>query len=165
MSYKSRIKVKEDLEFLKKSYSKQKDSRIKLRIRSLILLFEFPDKKQEDIASHLCIGHSTLKRWYKTYREDGFLSFISINTGGNKKSIIPEKVHSGIEEKLNDSSNPLLGYWDATLWVQSNFGIDIKYHTLRKYMIKHFKCKLKMPRKSHYQKDEQAIEAFFKTTR
>ena len=31
-------------------------------------------------------------------------------------------------------------------------------------MVTHFKTKLKSPRKSHYQKDEQAIEAFFKTT-
>ena len=32
-------------------------------------------------------------------------------------------------------------------------------------MIKHFMTKLKVPRKSHYKKDEQAIEAFFKTAR
>lgn len=33
----------------------------------------------------------------------------------------------------------------------------------RKYMIFHFKTKLKSQRKSHYKKDEQAIETFFKT--
>ena len=40
----------------------------------------------------------------------------------------------------------------------------ISYTTLRNYMITNFKTKLKSPRKSHYKKDEQAIEAFKKTT-
>jgi len=31
-------------------------------------------------------------------------------------------------------------------------------------MIKHFKTKLKSPRKSHYKKDQQAVNAFLKTT-
>ena len=39
----------------------------------------------------------------------------------------------------------------------------MKYNTLRTYLIRHFGTKLRMPRKSHYKKDEQAIEAFKKT--
>lgn len=163
MSYKSKIKVKESLETLRKRYAKSKDPRIKLKIKSLILFVEHPEKRQQDIADHLCIGYSTLKRWYKQYTEQSFSSFASMNMGGNKPSIVPGEIHRALEEKLRDSSNPLSGYWDAVLWVESGFGLKIKYQTLRKYMIKHFKCKLKSPRKSHYQKDGQAIEAFFKT--
>ena len=163
MSYKAKFKIVESLEILRKRYTSTKDSRIKLKIKGLILLKENPDKKQEEIASHLCIGYSTLKRWIKQYNNKGFDAFSTIKAGGQKKSIIPEAVHKGLEEKLNDSANPLLGYWDAALWVENNFHVRIKYQTLRKYMIKHFKCKLKAPRKSHYQKDEQAIEAFLKT--
>lgn len=163
MPYKSKIKVKESVETLRKRYAKSKDPRIKLKIKSLILFVEHPEKRQQDIADHLCIGYSTLKRWYKQYTEKGFSSFSSMNMGGNKSSVVPDEIHQALEEKLHDSSNPLSGYWDAVLWVESGFGLKIKYQTLRKYMIKHFKCKLKSPRKSHYQKDEQAIEAFFKT--
>ena len=111
----------------------------------------------------MCIGYSTLKRWYKQYKEQGFSSFASMNMGGNKPSVVPDEIHQALKEKLHDSNNPLSGYRDAVLWIESGFGVKIKYQTLRKYMIKHFKCKLKSPRKSHYKKDEQAIEAFFKT--
>jgi transposase len=163
MSYQSKLTIKESVESLRGSYASSKDHRVKLKIRSLILFVEHPEKRQQDIADHLCIGHSTLKRWYKQYREQGFSSFASMNMGGNKPSVVPQEIHQALEEKLHDSSNPLSGYWDAVLWVESNFGLKIKYQTLRNYMIKHFKCKLKSPRKSHYQKDEQAIEAFFKT--
>lgn len=164
MSYKSKLEVKESLNWLRDSYGNCKDPRIKLRIKSLIFYLEHPEKRQQDIADHLCIGHSTLKRWYNHYKTKGFSSFATMSMGGNKKSVVPEQVHQALEKKLNDSGTPLLGYWDAVLWVESNFGVKIKYQTLRKYMKKHFRCKLKSPRKSHYHKDEQAIEAFFKTT-
>ena len=164
MSYQSKLTIKESLGSLRGSYASSKDHRVKLKIKSLILFVEHPEKRQQDIADHLCIGYSTLKRWYKQYTEQGFSSFASMNMGGNKPSVVPEEVHQALEEKLRDSSNPLSGYWDAVLWVESGFGLKIKYQTLRKYMIKHFKCKLKSPRKSHYQKDQQAIEAFLKTT-
>ncbi len=39
----------------------------------------------------------------------------------------------------------------------------IKIPLIEKYMIKHFKTKFKVPRKSHYKKDEQVIETIFKT--
>lgn len=165
MSYKSNLKVTESLEFLQERYHRSRDHRVKLKIKSLLLFLEYPERKQQDIADHLCIGYSTLKRWYKQYKGQGFSSFASINMGGNKKGVVPEEIHQALEKKLKDSGTPLRGYWDAVLWVGSNFGVKIKYQTLRKYMIKHFKCKLKSPRKSHYQKEDQAIEAFFKTTR
>ncbi len=32
-----------------------------------------------------------------------------------------------------------------------------------RYLIQHFKTKLKVPRKSHYKKDDKAVDAFLKT--
>lgn len=164
MSYKSSITVKEELSELKKKFQASKNQKVKLKLKSLIMLKEDPDRKQEDIANHLCIGYSTLKRWFKNYRTHGLDAFLRVIPTGVKKSVISEDIHEALKEKLNDSSDPLMGYWHAVLWVESNFNVTLKYQTLRKYMIKHFNTKLKVPRKSHYQKDEQAIEAFLKTT-
>jgi len=50
----------------------------------------------------------------------------------------------------------------AQQWVRDNFGLEIKNNTLRTYLILHFKTKIKAPRKSHYKKDDQTIEAFLK---
>jgi hypothetical protein len=90
---------------------------------------------------------------------------VSLRAGGNRISVIDRTVHESLSEKLNNSSDPLLGYWDAVLWVKDKHGIDVKYNTLRTYLIRHFKAKLKSPRKSHYKKDEGAIIAFKKTAR
>ena len=82
---------------------------------------------------------------------------------GKPKSLITTEIHEVLEEKLNDSNSPLQGYWDAVMWIKDTKGLIVSYQVLRNYMIKHFKTKLKVPRKSHYKKDEEAIEAFFKT--
>lgn len=164
MSYKSSITVNEDLSELKKKLQASKNQKVKLKLKSLIMLKEYPQKKQEDIANHLSIGYSTLKRWYMSYRTLGLNVFLRVVPTGVRKSVVSKEIHEALKEKLNDSSDPLLGYWHAVLWVKSSFNVTIKYQTIRKYMIKHFNTKLKVPRKSHYQKDEQAIEAFLKTT-
>lgn len=82
----------------------------------------------------------------------------------NKKSkIITPEIHKGLEERLNSSEKGFLGYWEAQQWVSNQHGVQVKYHWLRQYLIKHFKTKLKSPRKSHYKKDYQAVDAFLKT--
>ena len=56
------------------------------------------------------------------------------------------------------------GYNNAVLWIQQEFGYEIKYHTVRSFMIRNFGSKLKTPRKSHYKKDEVAFDTFKKTS-
>lgn len=160
----SKISVIETPQELKNRLQSSVNHRVRLKIKSLLLLQEEVDRKRQiDIANHLCIGFSTLKEWYRDYSVNGIDSFLKVKAKGKPKSLIPIEVHKALEIKLNDSENPLLGYWDAVLWVKNNHQLEIKYTTLRKYMITNFGTKLKSPRKSHYKKDDQAIEAFFKT--
>lgn len=164
MSYVSRIIVNETVGELNAAYHKAKDQRIKLKVKSLLLFKEGKFKKQEELANHLCIGYSTLRLWLRKYSNYGFDHFIRIPAKGKPTSSITPDIHCALEKKLNESHDPLKGYWHAVSWLKEEKGIDIGYQALRKHMIKHFKTKLKSPRKSHYKKDEQAIEAFFKTT-
>lgn len=164
MPYASRIKIKETEEELNLVYHKIKDHRIKLKVKSLILFKEGNFKKQEDLANHLCIGYSTLRLWLRKYTADGLAAFVREPARGKPQCTITPEVHKALEQKLNDSHDTLKGYWHAVVWIKETIGVDIGYQALRKYMIKHFKTKLKAPRKSHYKKVEQAIEAFFKTT-
>lgn len=134
-------------------------------MKCLIYTKENRYKTQTILATHLGIDYSSLKRWFKHYREEGLNSYLTLKSGGYKQSIITQEVHQKLEDKLNNSSDPLKGYWEAKQWIKDNFGLDMKYNTVRTYLIRHFKTKIKAPRKSHYKKDEQAIEAFFKTSK
>jgi transposase len=165
MSHASSIIIKETKEELLSAYHKQKNSRIKLKVKALILFQEGNYKKQEDLAMHLCIGYSTLRLWLRKYRDEGLKTYLKVPARGKPKCLVTSDLHRALEDKLKDSGNPLQSYLEAVEWVKEEHGIKLGYHALRKYMIKHFKTKLKVPRKSHYKKDEQAIEAFFKTAR
>lgn len=165
MSRKSSIIVTESIKELKYLSHREHDYRIRQRIKCLIYTKEGKFKGQLELSNYLGVDYSTVKRWLKKYREGGLSSLTQLNIGGQRPSVISPELHEALSEKLNDSRNPLLGYLDAVLWVKNNHGINLKYTTLREYMIRHFKTKLKEPRKSHYKKDEQAIEAFKKTTK
>lgn len=165
MGRQANIIINESLKELKGLYKKESNPKLKLRLKCLIYTKEKKYKTQTILATHLGIDYSSLKRWLKQYTEEGLESYLSIKSGGNKPSIVSAEIHKKLSEKLNDSKNPLKGYWEAQQWVKDNFSLDIKYNTLRTYLIRHFKTKIKVPRKSHYKKDEQAIEAFFKTSK
>ncbi len=164
MGRKSTLVVTQSIEELQSLSRRSNDYRVRQRVISLILTKKAKFKSQVALANHLGIDYATLKRWFKKYREQGLDSLIHIKVGGQRPSVISPELHEKLAEKMKDSKNPLLGYWDAVLWVKNNHGVELKYTTLREYLIRHFKTKLKEPRKSHYKKDEQAIEAFKKTT-
>lgn len=164
MARKSTIKITQSIEELQVLSSRESNYRIRQRIKCLIFTKEGKFKGQLQLAHHLGVDYATVKRWLKQYREEGLTSLILIKNTGTRPSVISPELHNKLFEKMNDSKNPLRGYWDAVLWVKSNHCIDLKYTTLREYLIRNFKTKLKEPRKSHYKKDEQAIEAFKKTT-
>jgi len=59
------------------------------------------------------------------FKESGLTAMLVISSGGLRKHSEIELIHNELEVKLNDSSDPLLGYWDAVLWVKANFKIDV----------------------------------------
>ena len=90
-----------------------------------------------------------------------YLGFFKYINGGKRREVIPQSIYKEIENKLNDSNVPLQWYTDVVSWVKQEFGYR-KYHTLRAFMIRNFVSKLKVPRKSHYKKDEVAFETLKK---
>ena len=155
--------VLESLDFLKKLKNKQKTLKGQKRIACLLLLKNEEFKTQQELANYLGIQRRTLSTWLNLYRNKGIKGLELKITRKKKSKIITSEIHQGLLKKVNDSNNPLLGYWDAQRWVMDNFNVSVQYHWLRVYMIKHFKTKLKSPRKSHYKKDQQAVNAFLKT--
>ena len=158
------LTIKESLSTLKLYRKKEKSHKKKLRLLSLILTKENKFSRRIDLAEYLEVNIDTLNKWTGKYKKYGLTGLLSLNSGGKRREAIPHSIHKEIENKLNDSNLPLQGYTDAVSWVKQEFGYQIKYHTLRAFMIRNFGSKLKVPRKSHYKKDEVAFEAFKKTS-
>ena len=159
------IGIKESVEELDYLYKKSRKHKVKLRIKSLILTKTQKFPTREKLAEHLGINVKTLYVWTKTYTTQGLSTMLNSTSGGKHNYVVSNTIKEGLEEKLRNSNNPLQGYTDAVEWVKNNYDLEINYHTLRSFMIVNFGTKLKMPRKSHYKKDEEAFEAFKKTSK
>jgi hypothetical protein len=84
--------------------------------------------------------------------------------GGFKKSVVSKEEHDKIALKLNDPKNGIRGYTELLDWVNKELHKDMKYITLLKYTERHFGSKIKVARKSHVKKDEEAVASFKKTS-
>lgn len=159
----AKVVVKEGLKDLKKLRSKVKTAKIQKRVECLIIFKSHPLKTKQAVADHLLVKRKTIHSWLALYKDGGIQGLLDTGSRNKKSKTISAEIHKGLEAKLQDDKDALLGYWQVQLWVKQTYGVDISYHWLRKYVIKYFKCKLKQPRKSHYKKDDEAATAFLKT--
>lgn len=155
--------IKESELELKSLRKKQKNYRTEKRLIWLECILSKRFKTRKQLASYLNINPRTQERWINQYIDSGIEGLLTDKPKHLKSRIITPEIHQGLQERVNSSTNPFLGYWDAQSWVYDNYGVEVKYHLLRHYLIKHFKTKLKVPRKSHYKKDDEAEKAFLKT--
>jgi len=121
-------------------------------------------KTRKSLTDYLGITSRTGERWVQKYKSKGIEGLLSDEPKNLKSRIITPEIHKGLAKRVNSSEHPFLGYWDAVQWVENEYNIEVQYHNLRRYLIQHFKTKLKTPRKSHYKKDDKAVDAFLKTS-
>ena len=83
---------------------------------------------------------------------------------GYKPSKITYEQEQALKEKLNDPHNGIVGFIELLDWFDKTFQTNINYKTFHGFVVRKFKAKIKVARKSHIKKDEQAVEAFKKTS-
>ena len=119
---------------------------------------------KRDLAKQLGVDPNSITSWKKIYEQKGISGIISDGRIGFKPSVISAENHKKIEKKLKDPKNGIRGYVELLDWVKTELSMDMKYITLVKYSERHFGSKIKVARKSHVKKDEQAVETFKKTS-
>ena len=164
MSTARKFTIKESHSELISLRKKQTLYRIEKRIIWLLELQRGKFKNRKDLATYLGINLRTQERWILRYLSGGIDELLTDKPKNIKSRIITPEIHQGLSKRVNSSEQPFLGYWDAVQWVKNKYNVDVEYHNLRRYLIQHFKTKLKTPRKSHYKKDDKAVDAFLKTS-
>ncbi len=157
------LDITESLTELKILLSRQKTLKGEKRVKSLIYIKMNKFRTRQEVSDFLGIHIRTLERWLNNYKLAGINELLYDKPKNKRSRIITSEIHQGLAKRVNDPHNPFLGYWDAQIWVNKKYGVDVKYQRIREYLKQHFKTKLKAPRKSHYKKDEQAEKAFLKT--
>jgi len=159
------IKVKESDKELK-AVLKKASTLILPRLRMLIELKNHEESgiSKRDLATLIGVNHNSIQTWRTMYEQGGLTYLRSHRKTGFRPSVFTKDEHNAIEAKLKDPMNGLRGYTELLTWIEQEFGKGVKYNTLLKYCIRRFGSSVKVARKSHVNKDEQAVEAFKKTS-
>jgi transposase len=137
------------------------------RLRMLIEIkkHETAGISKRDLADLVGVNHNSIQSWRSIYSNGGIKALISHRKTGYKKSIFTKEEHLAIKEKLHNPENGIRGYKELLQWVEKELGKDCKYNTLLKYCTKNFGSSIKVARKSHVKKDEEAVNSFKKTSK
>jgi transposase len=164
MARPKQIIIKESMAVLK-SILKASSPLIAPRIRVIIALKENEKSgiSKREVAEMVGVNHNSVQTWRTMYIKGGLALIQNHNKKGFKPSIFSQEERVAIENKLKDPKNGLRGYVELKNWIEQEFKKQVKYNTLLKYSIKNFGSKVKVARKSHIKKDENAVETFKKT--
>jgi transposase len=164
MSSPKQIKIEESIGQLRK-LQKGAIPMIANRIKALI---EFKKNEKTGIskravADNIGVNHNSVQTWRKLYEQGGISAILYYQKQTGRPSEITDNEHLQIEKKLNDPKNGLRGYVELLSWMETEFNKTFKYNTVLKYSYRHFQSKIKVARKSHVKKDEEAVSTFKKT--
>ena len=155
-------------ESVKELLELRKNSTDTINKRMLMLITIKREKNRpiskRDLAKLIGVDPNSITTWKKVYEQQGISGLISDGRIGFKPSVVSAQEHKMIEKKLKDPKNGIRGYTELLDWVKTELTKDMKYITLLKYSKRHFGSKIKVARKSHVKKDEQAVDAFKKTS-
>lgn len=116
------------------------------------------------VAEGIGVNHNSVQAWRASYIKGGLKALISHANTGHKPSKINEEQEKELKAKLSDPFNGIVGFNELLDWFNKRFGKAIKYKTFHGFVVRKFKAKIKVARKSHVKKDPTAVEAFKKTS-
>ena len=167
MSLVLQIVVKESLPELRKLL-RQSLPMMQPRLKMLMLIKQAGDQgiSKRELMSLTGACSQSIHNWRTLYKSGGITSLLANGRIGKagKPSVFTKKEHELIGEKLRDPNNGFAGYMELQAWIGQEFKKEVKYNTVLKYAMKHFKSKVKVARKTHVKKDEQAAVTFKKTS-
>lgn len=160
MPKKLTIVVKESIKELK-GLQKQQPSNYN-RLQMLILIKENVIVSKDGLATALSVSNKSVHVWRTRYNEGGLETLLEDKRGG-KPGQITEPIHQELASRLNNSKDGFKSFIEIQQWLGENFGIQMEYHAVNKYIKRKFGARPKVARKSHINKDDSAVALFKKT--
>jgi transposase len=141
-------------------------SMISKRLQALLIFKqnEHQGVSKRDVALIIGVNHNSKQTCRKSYIEGGITSLISPSKKSNIVSVITEEQESIIKDQLNTPNNGFVGFTKFLQWFNESQKTNIKHTTFYAFLVRKFNAKVKVARKSHIKKDQQAVEDFKKTS-
>ena len=116
---------------------------------------------KDSLAALLGTSDKSIQVWRSNYIKGGMEQMLKDNRGGAKKAAITPAAHKALSNRLNNPRQGFRSFIEVQQWLAVEFGIEMGYHAVNKYVKRKFGARLKVSRKSHVLKSP-ADEAVFK---
>lgn len=165
MSAPKTFKIKQSESELKKAM-KNSPPMIAKRIHALLIFKrnEANGISKRLVAEEIGVNHNSVQTWRKLYIDGGIKLLMSHSNIGYKPSKITDEQGLALKEQLNNPLNGMAGFIELLDWFNKNFKTDLNYKTFHGFVVRKYKAKIKVARKSHIKKDVRAVETFKKTS-
>ena len=154
------ITIKESVSELTSLLKKCSDAN-KPRIKMLLAIQKGTTSTQA-LVSEIKVNRDSIRNWKNTYNEKGIAGLLGETRGGKKPGAIGAEQKLQLQQKLSDPKGGFTSYKQAVDWINNTFDLEMRYHAVNKYLKRNFGTKLKVGRKTHVNKDENATALFKK---
>lgn len=165
MSYSKIFPIKESVSEIKKL--QRKSTRIISKRLNVLLVFKRHEKQSVSkrvVADETGVNHNSVQTWRNIYIKGGIEALMKHNNKGYKPSKINAEQEAELKEILHNPENGFVGYIELQVWFNEKYKMEIEYNTFRSFIIRKFKSKIKVARKYHAKKDQEAVDTFKKTS-
>lgn len=157
------IQISESELKLKQLYNKETSILKRSRLKALLLIKQGKCKYTKEVAKKVKYDRRSVYNWLKMYEEGGLDNLCTVSSGGNNTKLLKESTIKEIDKLLNNPNSTITSYVELLSILSETTQKDITYSALYQHCKSKHYSKLKVARKSHHKKDEQAVEAFKKT--
>lgn len=158
------IQIIETEKELESILRKTKSKLVEKRIKSLLLIKKGKCKYTKEVAAKVGVVRKSIYNWFEDYKKGGIDKLCEVNKGGNNTPLLSKATIEKIDELLNDPYSTITSYVELISILEKTQD-NLTYASVYQHCKRKHKSKLKVARKSHHKKDEQAVEAFKKTTK
>ena len=116
------------------------------------------------VADEIGVNHNSVQTWRSLYIKGGIKLLMTHSNIGYKPSKITAEQEQVLKKQLNNPHNGMEGFVEMLDWFNTTFQTSINYKTFHGFVVRKYKAKVKVARKTHINKDTQAVETFKKTS-
>jgi len=130
-------------------------------LQMLIVLKQRGALSKDKLAMLTGASDKSIHIWRRHYIAGGLEQLLVEKRGGKKPGKITDSIHQQLSKRLTNPKEGFRSFIEIQQWLLKEFGVDMEYHAVNKYVKRKFGARLKVSRKSHVQKSP-ADEAVFK---
>lgn len=163
MAGRLKLDITETAEYLEKSLKQAKSAAQKERLQMLWWLKTGQVSEHQELSRRLGRAPATITRWLFKYRQGGLPQLLEVKTAPGATPKIQGEALKKLQERLK-SEEGFGSYGEIVAWLAQECQLEVKYHTVNRFVRKKLNAGLKVPRPVSSQQNPTAVETFKKTS-